>query len=72
MRQTLLISVISSLDEDEETKPEPKNLNDIKEEDEENPLSEESKNIQSEDSDSDNESKFPDTQIKIQHFEGTK
>lgn len=63
-----------NIDEDEgERKPESANLSDIKEESEE---TEEKKTEQVQENesseDSDSETKFPDTQIKIQHFEGTK
>lgn len=68
------MTFILNTDEDEgETKPEPENLSDIKEEceeTEEGKTEEVRENETSEDSDC--ETKFPDTQIKIQHFEGTK
>lgn len=65
-------------DEKEETKPEPHNLSEIKEEpgdEDEKPVEKNNQDDEDDESSadsSDNESKFPDTQIKIQHFEGTK
>lgn len=65
-------------DDKEETKPDPHNLSEIKEEpceEDEKPVEKNDQELEDDESSadsSDNESKYPDTQIKIQHLEGTK
>lgn len=75
----IIHSLLIYVDDDkEDIKPETHNLSEIKEEPDEDTGNSENKGQENEEhvaaveSSSDSESNFPDTQIKIIHFQGTK